>query len=203
MKKYFSVVLFMSCVFMYAQETSFKSVCTKLAEHPNMTGNFTQVKTIKKINRNLNSSGTFIFSLDGIMWNTQKPFPSVLAVGMTSVIQTMPDGKQNVIDASSNRIFRSISGTLSSMFSGNAESLYSDFNIEFSSSGKTWNAVLTPKDSTVAAVLSSIAVSGESLSEVDKIIMTESGGDTITYNFTDKKYPKELTADEKAYFIAK
>ena len=168
-----------------------------------MTGNFTQVKTIKKINRNLNSSGTFIFSLDGIMWNTQKPFPSVLAVGMTSVIQTMPDGEQNVIDASSNRIFRSSSGTLSSMFSGNAESLYSDFNIEFSSSGKTWNAVLTPKDSTVAAVLSSIAVSGESLSEVDKIIMTESGGDTITYNFTDKKYPKELTADEKAYFIAK
>lgn len=188
---------------MYAQETSFKSVCTKLAEHPNMTGNFTQVKTIKKINRNLNSSGTFIFSLDGIMWNTQKPFPSVLAVGMTSVIQTMPDGKQNIIDASSNRIFRSISGTLSSMFSGNAESLYSDFNIEFSSSGKTWNAVLTPKDSMVAAVLSSIAVSGEALSEVDKIIMTESGGDTITYNFTDKKYPKELTADEKAYFIAK
>lgn len=203
MKKYFSVILFMSCIFMYAQETSFKSVCTKLAEHPNMTGNFTQVKTIKKINRNLNSSGTFIFSLDGIMWNTQKPFPSVLAVGMTSVIQTMPDGKQNIIDASSNRIFRSISGTLSSMFSGNAESLYSDFNIEFSSSGKKWNAVLTPKDSTVASVLSSIAVSGESLSEVDKIIMTESGGDTITYNFIDKKYPKELTADEKAYFIAK
>ncbi|MDE5898266.1 MAG: hypothetical protein K2H09_03250, partial [Treponemataceae bacterium] len=83
-----------------AQDAAFDSVCENLAKHPNMTGNFTQVKTISAANRSLKSSGTFIFSLEGIMWKTERPFPSVLAVGLTSVIQTLPDGRQTVMDAS-------------------------------------------------------------------------------------------------------
>ena len=106
----------------------------------------------------------------------------------------------------SNQIFTSISTTLSSMFSGNAEGLSENFNVSFSSSGNLWTAVLTPKDSVVAAVLTSLSVSGTStvsFAELDSIVMTEASGDTITYSFTDQKYPKELTADEKACFTAK
>ena len=99
---------------------TFDSVCKNLAKHPNMTGNFSQVKTISAVNRSMKSSGTFIFSLDGIMWKTEKPFPSTMVVGMTSVKQTLANGKETVIDASSNQIFTSISTTLSAMFSGNA-----------------------------------------------------------------------------------
>lgn len=187
-------------------ETTFESVCGKLSDHPNMTGKFTQVKTIKKVNRSLNSSGTFIFSLDGIMWKTEKPFPSTLAVGMTSVVQTMANGKQTVIDASTNQIFTSISSTLSAMFKGDAQTLSSNFNVAFTASGESWNAVLTPKDKAVATILSSIAISGtckSDFADLNKIQMTESSGDTITYSFFEQKYPKELTADEKAYFTAK
>mgnify|MGYP003556408619 FL=1 len=103
----------------FAQTVTLENVCSKLAEHPNMKGDFSQVKTIKKVNRSLKSSGKFIFSLDGIMWKTEKPFPSSIVVGMTSIVQTMPDGSKNVIDASSNQIFGSIATTLSSIFSGN------------------------------------------------------------------------------------
>lgn len=187
-------------------ETTFKSVCYKLAEHPNMTGKFTQVKTISKLNRSLNSSGTFIFSLDGIMWKTEKPFPSTLAVGMTSVVQTMANGKQTVIDASTNQIFTSISSTLSAMFRGDEVKLSENFNVNFSINGSSWTAVLSPKDKAVSSILSSIEVGGnykESFAEMNKIVMTEATKDTITYSFTEQKYPKELTADEKAYFIAK
>ena len=193
-------------VYAAAQSVTFDLVCENLAKHPHMTGNFTQVKTIKAVNRSLKSNGTFIFSLEGIMWKTEKPFPSSLAVGMTTVIQTKADGTQTVIDASSNQIFTSISTTLSSMFSGNAEGLSENFNVSFSSSGNLWAAVLTPKDSVVAAVLTSLSVSGTataSFAELDSIVMTEASGDTITYLFTDQKYPKELTADEKACFTAK
>ena len=76
------------------------------------------------------------------MWKTLKPFPSSLVVGLTSVIQTTPDGKKTVIDASNNQIFTSISTTLSSIFSGNAKKLYENFSVAFSSDGNKWNAVL-------------------------------------------------------------
>ena len=65
---------------------------------------------------------------------------------------------------------------------------------------------LAPKDKAVSSILSSIEVGGnytESFAEMNKIVMTEATKDTITYSFTEQKYPKELTADEKAYFIAK
>jgi hypothetical protein len=190
----------------FAADMTFDSVCAQLAQHPNTTGSFTQIKKISAVNRSLKSSGTFIFSLEGIMWKTEKPFPSSLVVGMTSVIQTTPDGKKTVIDASNNQIFTSISTTLSSIFSGNTEKLYSSFNVVFSSDGNRWTAVLTPKDKTVSAVMKTLELGGLSTTggaEFDTIVMTESSGDTITYAFTEQKYPKELSDNEKANFTAK
>ena len=185
---------------------SFDKVCAQLAQHPNTTGNFTQVKTIASRNRSLKSSGTFIFSLDGIMWKTLKPFASSLVVGMTSVIQTTPDGKKTIIDASNNQIFTSISTTLSAVFSGNTEKLYKSFDVVFTSADDRWAAVLTPKDKTITAVMKMLTLGGKTTADgadFDTIIMKESGGDSITYTFSDQKYPKELSADEKAAFTAK
>jgi hypothetical protein len=190
----------------FAADLTFDSVCAQLALHPNTTGDFTQIKKISAVNRSLKSSGTFIFSLEGIMWKTEKPFPSSLVVGMTSVIQTTPDGKKTVIDASSNQIFTSISTTLSSVFSGNTKNLYKNFDVVFSSNGNRWTAVLTPKDSTVSSVMKTLELGGlrsAAGAEFNTIVMTESGGDTITYTFTEQKYPKELSSDEKANFTAK
>lgn len=185
---------------------TFEKVCDSLSKHPNMTGNFAQIKTISAVNRQMKSSGTFIFSLDGIMWKTEKPFPSTMVVGMTSVIQTLANGKQTVIDASSNQIFTSISTTLSAMFSGNSETLKSNFNISFENSSDAWKALLEPKNGDVAKILKSLEISGNLYSDsadLNKIVMSEANGDKIEYNFTEQKYPKELTADEKAYFTAK
>lgn len=206
MKKIIAVLISALLFGAAASAETFESVCSNLAKHPNMTGNFTQVKTIAAVNRQMKSSGTFIFSLDGIMWKTEKPFPSTMVVGMTSVIQTLANGKQNVIDASSNQVFTSISTTLSAMFSGDAETLKSNFNVDFSANGGTWKAVLSPKDESVLKILKSISISGTcsaSAADLDCIVMLEANGDSIRYDFTDKKYPKELTADEKAYFVAK
>lgn len=206
MKKILLAVL--SAVFMLslASAETFDSVCGNLAKHPNMTGDFTQVKTITAVKRNMKSFGTFIFSLDGIMWKTVKPFPSTMVVGMTSVVQTLANGKQTVIDASSNQIFTSISTTLSAMFSGNAETLKENFNVKFSENGSAWTALLTPKDESVAKILTSLEIGGTSSSneaDLNSIVMSEANGDKITYTFTNQKYPKELSADEKSYFTAK
>lgn len=206
MKKIILAVISAFFLIMSINAETFESVCKNLSEHPNMIGNFSQVKTISAVNRSMKSSGTFIFSLDGIMWKTQKPFPSTMVVGMTSVKQTLANGKETVIDASSNQIFTSISTTLSAMFSGNSEVLRNNFDVDFTSAGSDWKAVLSPKDSMVKKILVSLSIGGkatENSADLNSIVMTEATGDTITYNFTDQKYPKELTDDEKAYFSSK
>lgn len=206
MKKIILAVISAFFLIMSINAETFESVCRNLSEHPNMIGNFSQVKTISAVNRSMKSSGTFIFSLDGIMWKTQKPFPSTMVVGMTSVKQTLANGKETVIDASSNQIFTSISTTLSAMFSGNSEVLQNNFDVDFTSAGSDWKAVLSPKDSMVKKILVSLSIGGkatENSADLNSIVMTEATGDMITYNFTDQKYPKELTDDEKAYFSSK
>ncbi|MCK9171066.1 MAG: outer membrane lipoprotein carrier protein LolA [Treponema sp.] len=210
MKKHFisiaSAIFIAAVSSVYAAENmSFDTICAQLAQHPNTTGSFSQVKTINAAKRSLKSTGTFIFCLEGIVWKTMKPFPSTLIVGMKSVVQITPDGTKSVIDASNNQIFTSISTTLSSIFLGNTENIYKNFNINFTSENGRWNAVLTPKDKTVTAVMKSLSLGGlvsKSGTQFDTIVMTESGGNTITYTFTDQKYPMELSADEKANFTA-
>lgn len=206
MKKIILAVISAFFLTVSANAETFDSVCKNLSERPNMTGNFSQVKTISAVGRSMKSSGTFIFSLDGIMWKTEKPFPSTMVVGMTSVKQTLANGKETVIDASSNQIFTSISTTLNAMFSGNSEVLQNNFDVDFSFSGSDWKAVLLPKDNMVKKILQSLLISGKAASDyadLNTIVMSEANGDSITYNFTNQKYPKELTADEKAYFSSK
>ena len=195
-------VIFASSLF----AETFDSVCENLSKHPIMTGRFSQVKTISSVNRQMKSNGTFIFSLDGIMWKTEKPFASSMVVGMTSVVQTLANGKQTVIDASSNQIFTSISTTLSAMFGGNAETLRANFDVDFDVKDNLWNAKLNPKNNDVAKILKSLEISGNiaaDSADLNKIVMSEANGDKIEYTFTEQKYPKELTVDEKAYFTAK
>lgn len=206
MKKIILAVISAFFLTVSANAETFDSVCKNLSGRPNMTGNFLQVKTISAVGRSMKSSGTFIFSLDGIMWKTEKPFPSTMVVGMTSVKQTLANGKETVIDASSNQIFTSISTTLNAMFSGNSEVLQNNFDVDFSFSGSDWKAVLLPKDNMVKKILQSLSISGKAASDyadLNTIVMSEANGDSITYNFTNQKYPKELTADEKAYFSSK
>lgn len=206
MKKIILAVISAFFLTVSANAETFDSVCKNLSGRPNMIGNFSQVKTISAVGRSMKSSGTFIFSLDGIMWKTEKPFPSTMVVGMTSVKQTLANGKETVIDASSNQIFTSISTTLNAMFSGNSEVLQNNFDVDFSFSGSDWKAVLLPKDNMVKKILQSLSISGKAASDyadLNTIVMSEANGDSITYNFTNQKYPKELTADEKAYFSSK
>lgn len=195
----------------YAQETTFETVCASLATRPITKGDFSQTRKMSATGRSLTSNGTFLFSLDGIIWRTQKPFPSTMIVGMTSVIQETADGRRTVIDASGNQIFTSMATTLSSIFSGNISLLKQNFSVAFSVKGNSWTAELTPLDSTITAVMKSITVSGTSENTSDKktnsvlttIVMTEAGGSTITYSLTNLQYPKELTNDERATFATK
>ncbi len=185
-----------------------ETVCARLAEKPNTTGDFTQIKTLSANGRKLKSSGKYIFSQEGIMWKTEKPFPSSLILTKDTMVQISANGSKSVMNGKDNQIFSNISETLSSVFSGNAEALKKNFTCDFSETDNNgWSLVLTPKDSTIASVMKTLTLSGEYNKKTDEtamssLLMTEASDNTILYEFTNQNYPKELSEDEKKYFAA-
>ena len=138
---------------------------------------------------------------------TEKPFPSSLILTEDTMVQISANGTKSVMSGKDNQIFANISGTLSSVFSGNVDELKKNFECSFSEdSNGGWKILLTPKDSTIAAVMKRLVLSGTYDSTSGAAIlasleMAETSDNTITYEFTNQKYPKELAADEKQIFV--
>lgn len=189
-----------------------EQLCEDLAKQSNTTGDFTQTKIIQTNGRKLMSHGNFIFCPEGILWDTKKPFASSLIMTNDKIIQISSNRKKTVMDGKDNNLFASISETLNSVFSGDAEKLQQNFNCELyeEKGSNIWRLALTPKDSTIASVMAELLLSGTYTLEkkggalsviLDGFKMTEKAGNTILYSFTNLKYPEELSADEKKYFI--
>lgn len=187
-----------------AQQMTLSSVCAGLSKHPNTTGDFTQIKTINANGRQLKSTGKFIISNQGIMWKTQKPFPSSIVITKDKMIQTAADGKQTVMSGSDNQIFKNISDCLSSVFAGNSADLEKNFITDFTDNGDgSWILILTPKDATISSVMQQLQMKGtvsSSLVKMDSLEMSETSSNKIKYEFSNQEYPKELTDDEKTNF---
>lgn len=187
-----------------AQQMTLSSVCAGLSKHPNTTGDFTQIKTINANGRQLKSTGKFIISNQGIMWKTQKPFPSSIVITKDKMIQTAADGKQTVMSGSDNQIFKNISDCLSSVFAGNSEDLEKNFITDFTDNGDgSWSLILTPKDATISSVMQQLQMKGtvsSSLVKMDSLEMSETSSNKIKYEFSNQEYPKELSDDEKTNF---
>lgn len=204
MKKILSLLISTLCI-CNIFSADLKSVCDGLSKTPITKGDFTQIKTINAKGRTLKSSGKFIISLEGIMWKTLKPFPSNLIVTENAMIQIAADGKKNVMSASDNQIFQNISKTLRSVFAGDSKELENNFKVAFENKENgLWSVVLTPKDSTIAAVMRTLELSGSSTNTQVTLLsleLQETSNNKIRYEFSNQIYPKELKTDEKAFFV--
>ena len=190
----------------FAQNISMESICAELSKNKITKGNFIQEKTITKTGKVLKSSGNFIFSESGILWATEKPFPSTMILGKDVMIQVPADGTKKIMNAGGNEVFKNISSTLLAVFSNNVPALNDKFNIEFNTQKENWTVILKPKDSTVAAFMNSIVLNGNSSSAKTEIIsveLTEAKGNKVLYKFINQTHPKELTEDEKTFFDVK
>ena len=200
------IILFITLVTgaLFAQNLTLETVCTSLAARPNTTGDFAQTKTLQTNGRKLKSTGKYIICPQGILWKTEKPVASSLILTKNTMVQISANGNKSVMNGKDNQIFANISETLSSVFSGDVAALRKNFNCVFSSEENgNWSVMLTPKDSTIASVMKTLELSGTTKPEtaMTLLVMTEASGNTITYEFTNQKYPEELSADEKQNFV--
>jgi hypothetical protein len=168
------------------------------------SGDFILEKKSEKLKRPLKSFGKFVFSQEGILWKTEKPFPSVMAITTTYIIQTKIDGSKVVTDGSSNEVFKSVAQTISSLFSGNINSLENFFLInDFSYQNNEWKVSLKPKDKNIESTLNNVVIGGvfkEKKASMDFIQIMQNKTDITTYNLLNQIYKQELNDEELAFF---
>lgn len=207
MKKGIFTLIFACFAFSaFAQNVTMESVLNQLSQHEYTTGNFEQIKIISKMkNRKIKSYGTFIFSKDGIYWNTTKPVSASMTITSSTMTQ-ISNGKKTVASIEGNEVFKNINSSLNAFFSNDLSSLKKNFKVDFKFAGGKWTMTLTPTGKNMAAKISEIVMTGTSdgvSSGITSILISETSGDSLTYNLSNLKYPKELSSDEKELFISK
>ena len=174
-------------------------VCATISSNKITKGDFKQNKLIKRIKREMVSTGTFIVSADdGILWQTEKPYYSSMAMTKSAIVQTNAKGKKSVLSSNSNATFEQFAKVLSSVFTGNAEILIENFEVEFIGSVDNWNINLVPKNSSVRNFIEEIEMAGRI--SIDTMTIHESSGDFIRYDFSNQSYPDKLSDEEKEFF---
>lgn len=179
-------------------------ICAALTSSKVTSGDFIQEKISPKLSRPLVSSGNFIFCGKGIVWAAQKPFKTSTVITENSIIQTGLNGKKQVIDGSSNEIFKSVAQTLSSLFTGNKSQLETYFTIQdFSSDSASWKMTLIPKDKTISAAIQQIALGGAVKNQeasLDSMKIVQSGSSSTNYILSNQIYAQELSDEQEDFF---
>lgn len=213
MKKILPAVLFFFCVLaavcavdiydesIYANplqegDTGFEAVKASFSPSP-MTADYTQIKTVRRLDKNFESSGRMIILPGtGIVWITEKPYASKMVAGRSGMKQQV--GSRIVaMDVSQNGIYLSFAGALESIFAGEFSGLEDVFDLFFTADEGRWFLGLVPRDENVKAFIRSITIEGSGT--VDAVLMEENSGDSVLYRLENVEQRK-LTEDEEKEF---
>ncbi|MDR0447409.1 MAG: outer membrane lipoprotein carrier protein LolA [Treponema sp.] len=177
----------------------FRMICSGLAGYPFIKGNFEQEKFINRQDRHLKSSGNFIIAAGlGMVWDTERPFPSTLVLGKDYLIQSRPGGQKTVLGARGNDTFIRLAEVINTVFLGNAQGLLDNFDVYFTGSSAAWELGLSPRNKTIGSFAEKIIMKGDAAIKFIQIF--EQGGDTIKYILNNHSYPAELTIHERTLF---
>lgn len=194
----------------FAQQNSsdeFNRICTKLSDTRIVRGDFEQIQTVKKTGRTVKSSGKYTISAeDGIIWFTEVPVKSVMAVTKTYMIQEM-NGRQRKTDGSKNPTFTNMANVISALFTGNQEEIMNSFNVECipdSEKAYAWKIKLSPTDKTISSYIKEISLTAINPPKkkciISEMIMVTFAGDSTTYELYNQELTDNLNSDEAKYF---
>ena len=189
MRKFFAVsLLFLSFLPVFADLSPDDIVFLKShgLESGVVSGAFTQIKGLEGSSRTLKSSGTVEINPErGLVWNTEKPYRSILVIGDDHITQQVRSSAPVRMDMKGNEVYKNISESIKSLFFGDFDTLQESFESELRKGESNWTLTLKPRDKALSAFMTGIVASGRN--GVDKVLITESNGDYILYEFSGMK----------------
>ena len=154
-----------------------------LSRSEKISGTFRQTRTVEKINRSFQSTGTFEISSEGIAWNVEKPFVSKMRLTDSTMIQVDAAGNQSVMSSKDHAIFGEIARTMRAVFRGDLSLLQKRFDIYFvrNQKEKSWHVGLIPREKMIQNAIQSIELKGSQ--NLEKVLLVDGEGNKLSYEF--------------------
>jgi len=173
----------------------------RLVEAPVLRGEFEQSKQVQGFAKPLVSRGSFVVARErGVLWLTKTPFASQLRLTRDEIVATQNGAVAFRLDAGKEPAVRVINGLMFSLLNGDLGGLAELFKLDGTAdAGKGWQLSLTPRQSALARLMSSIELSGDSY--VRSIRIDEANGDRTVIRFSGQSSePTKLSAEEAGRF---
>lgn len=165
----------------------------RLQAPQNLQGDFVQQRYMKSLAKPITTSGQFyLVKNQGLLWQMQKPFTSLLKVSPQGIAQWNGQSWQYNSQLGQTTQIQLFLGLLSGDFSG----LTKEFDFALSSSSQQWTLTLTPKSLLMKQIFNQIQLQGKEV--VEQVELLEKQGDRTLILFDNIKQNIDFTEEINA-----
>lgn len=191
MKKLYLIgFLMLISIFSFAQSNDeiMEMLTQQTASMQCMNCRFTQQKTMAMLAEPTVSEGLMSYNApDKMRWEYTSPYSFALLVDGEKITK-ITDGNEEVLDAKSGRIYQGIVNIIISSATGQKLFDKSMFDVAITDDGEFWKAEMKPKKHNMKRMFSMLTFYfAKSTNIINKVEMTEAGGDVTTIQFYDMK----------------
>ena len=199
----FAIIFLFEMHYVYSQSAftlmkdtlGFKLKVDQMSRETNaLASDFTQVKNLSILSEKIVSKGTFVFlKQKNLRWEYTEPYKYIIVINKDKILIKEGTGKVKKYDMNANKVFKEINDIMISCVNG--EILRSSkFRVSYFENNKLYKLELTPLNSTMKQSLKKINMFfDKSVSSVVKLEMIETGDDTTTIDFINKKINAAVT----------
>ena len=172
-------------------------------EQPVVRAQFSQTRTIKDLPQPLRSQGKMLIARDtGLLWDQTSPFPMMLMLDDSRMVQIVNGQPPQVVTAENNPQMFQFNHLLRALFQADRKVLEQNFRLDFQDKGEgRWSLRLTPVTTPLDKIFASIDLAGKTWLET--IQLNDKQGDRTDIALSQHQLtPATLTDDERQRFAA-
>ena len=189
-KLYLIVLLTLTSVFGFSQtqDEIIEMLTQTAASMQCMQCHFTQQKTMAMLTEPTVSEGLMSYvSPDKMRWEYTNPYSFALVVDGNKITK-ITDGNEEVLDAKTGRMYQGIVNIIMSSATGRNLFDKSMFDVVITGDDEFWKAEMTPQKRDMKRMFAMLTFYFDKQTNViNKVEMTEAGGDVTTIQFFDMK----------------
>jgi hypothetical protein len=175
----------------------------RFTEQPVIRAHFAQTRTIKDMPQPLRSQGQMLIARDtGLLWDQTSPFPMMLMLDDTRMVQRINGQSPQVITAENNPQMFQFNHLLRALFQADRKVLEQNFHVDFQDKGDgRWTLRLMPITTPLDKIFATIDLAGKTYLEA--IQLNDKQGDQTHIILSQHQLtPAQLTDDERQRFAA-
>lgn len=176
----------------------------RFTAQPVIRAHFTQTRQIKSLPQPLHSEGEMLLARgEGLLWQQSAPFPMLLILDDTRMVQAIDGQTPEVITAASNPQMFQFNHLLRALFQADRKVLEQNFRIEFADMGQgRWTLALTPTTTPLDKIFATIRLAGADY--LESITLLDKQGDQTAIALSQHRItPARLTEDERKRFATR